>query len=774
MKRFINRAISVSWYVRIASMVAAVGAFAVAPEGTAPLDSSGDLSLEMVTGINRYLARELAASPESRAVRWKRDFSSPSAYRESVAPNRLRLARIVGADNPRALRGMEIISTPEQAAVMGEGVGYNIFAVRWPVFEGVHGEGLMLAPKGDVRAHVVALPDCDWTPEALVGIEDVEGSGRVPLEVQYARRMAESGCLVVVPALIDRRDTYSGHSDARWTNEPHREFIYRAAYEMGTHIIGFEVQKLDALIEYLRDRDNTKKVGVFGYGEGGLVAFYAGAINDRDNIDAVGVSGYFQKREAVWSEPIYRNVWSQLTEFGDAEIATLIAPRPLIIENAKPPAIDGPPQTADRAKTAAPGKIVPPSPESVEREAARARELASGVNDWPVTVISSESGLPGTSNALEAFLKTLGVELAADSKTEPKRLAWPTTSKDRQKSQFAELVEHTQRLMRDAPKRRKEFWAKADPKTVVNWVETSKWYRDNFHKEVIGALPEPTMPMNTRTRVFCDEPKYIGYEVTIDVFPDVYAYGLLLLPKDLKPGERRPVVVCQHGLEGRPQDVADPKIDSPYYHQYGLRLAEKGYVVYAPQNPYIGEDKFRVLQRMANPLKLSLFSFIVRQHQRTIEWLKTQSYVDPKQIAFYGLSYGGKTAVRVPAILEDYCLSICSADYDEWIWKNVSASSPYSYLFTGEYEMVEFDLGNTFNYAEMSWLIFPRPFMVERGHNDGVAPDEWVAYEYARTRRHYDALGLGDRTIIEFFNGPHEIHAVGTFEFLDQHLKLAK
>ena len=43
----------------------------------------------------------------------------------------------------------------------------------------------------------------------------------------------------------------------------------------------------------------------------------------------------------------------------------------------------------------------------------------------------------------------------------------------------------------------------------------------------------------------------------MDVFPDVIAYGILLLPKDIKPGEKRPVVVCQHGLEGRPQDVAD-------------------------------------------------------------------------------------------------------------------------------------------------------------------------------------------------------------------------
>jgi hypothetical protein len=88
----------------------------------------------------------------------------------------------------------------------------------------------------------------------------------------------------------------------------------------------------------------------------------------------------------------------------------------------------------------------------------------------------------------------------------------------------------------------------------------------------------------------------------------------------------------------------------------------------------------------------------------------------------------------------------------------------------GEYELPEFDLGHTFNYAEMAALISPRPFMVERGHHDGVAPDEWVAYEYAKVRRWYVALGIPERTRIEFFNGPHTINGMGTFEFLDQHL----
>ena len=105
---------------------------------------------------------------------------------------------------------------------------------------------------------------------------------------------------------------------------------------------------------------------------------------------------------------------------------------------------------------------------------------------------------------------------------------------------------------------------------------------------------------------------------------------------------------------------------------------------------------------------------------------------------------------------------------------NATVDDGYSYLYTGEYEMPEFDLGNTFNYAEMAALIAPKPFMVERGHFDGVAPDEWVAYEFAKVRRLYAQLGVPGKTAIEFFNGPHKINGVATYDFLHEHLQWPK
>ena len=62
-------------------------------------------------------------------------------------------------------------------------------------FGDVTGEGLLLVPtNGKPVANIVAIPDCNQTPEQLVGL-----APGVPSESQYARRLAESGCRVMVP-----------------------------------------------------------------------------------------------------------------------------------------------------------------------------------------------------------------------------------------------------------------------------------------------------------------------------------------------------------------------------------------------------------------------------------------------------------------------------------------------------------------------------------------------------------------------------------------------
>src|SRR5262245_41291406 len=168
---------------------------------TKPLAREGDIAAQMVEGIDKYLMRELAASVEKRKEFWKPDFSSVEAYTKSVEPNRERLRKLLGVVDKRITPvEMDYVATTTQPALVAETDAYKVYAVRWPVLEGIDGEGLLLEPKGKAVACVVAIPDADWTPEMLVGL-----APGVPKESQFARRLAENDCRVIVPVLIDRK-----------------------------------------------------------------------------------------------------------------------------------------------------------------------------------------------------------------------------------------------------------------------------------------------------------------------------------------------------------------------------------------------------------------------------------------------------------------------------------------------------------------------------------------------------------------------------------------
>ena len=711
--------------------------------GTKPLEAQADFSTLMVAGADRFLLRELDQAKASRSALWPGD----------AIKHRERLRTMIGAvDGRLPITALELVGDTSSSSLLADTGQARILRVRWPVFPGVHGEGILVQPKLKPVARVVYIPDADTNPEQLV--DDL---------------LVTSGCEVVIPTLISRDSEFS--TNDRYgvkTNVPHREWIYRQSFELGRHVIGYEVQKVLSVVDWFKTQPEPLPVLVAGLGEGGLIALYAAALDTR--IDACYVWGSFGPREQVWAEPIYRNVFGLLTEFGDAEIASLIAPRPLSIHHLGFPVVQGPPIAKDGERSiAAPGKILKPSLEQARTEVQRAQAIMPG--DW-IQLWTEEHGLKEVVG--HVFPAATSRQIIANAKNSGHSTSI-AKDKTRQQRQVRELEVFTQRLLVDMEEERSQtFWKPLPLASVDVFQKHTAAERERFWNEVIGRCPDPKGPMNPKSRLVRETDRVLIYEITLDVWEDVFAWGWLALPKDMKPGEKRPVIVCQHGLEGLPEDTFndDPqsKAFAPY-KAFALRLAERGYVTFAPHNLYRGQDSFRGLQRKLNPLGKTLFSLIIGQHQRILEWLQSQPFVQPDKIAFYGLSYGGKSAMRIPAVLTDYCLSICSGDFNEWVRKCVSTDMPMSYIHTHEYEIWEWNMGRTFNYAEMAALIAPRPFMVERGHNDGVGTDEWVNYEYAKVRRLYNKLKIGERTIMEHFDGPHTIHGVGTFEFLDRWLK---
>src|SRR5690606_19876378 len=389
--------------------------------GTVPLTrnfSPDEISEEMMKGAHRLIDREIAASMHRRQFTWNREFSSREVYERSVDPQRQQLRTYIGAldriaptanynvgfEESQPQVQMQRFAAFGDPEVVVETETYTIYQVRWPVLHGVHGEGLLVQPKSKPFAQVIALPDADHTPEQLLGLQT--GIAEVS---QFARRLAENGYQVLVPVLIDRSPLPKEKNE-----QSHREWIYRQAFHMGRHIIGYEVQKVIAAIDWLKQTDAALKRGLVGYGEGGLIAFYSAAIDTR--VDAVLVSGYFNTRQEVWNEPIYRNVWGLLTAFGDAEIASLIAPRALVVEHSALP-----PEVAHRnplgyqpevySYTGHKGKLTTPAFEDVENEFQRIDELVP--EDFQSrTLLHNGNGQPlpfGSEQALGRFAESLGL-----------------------------------------------------------------------------------------------------------------------------------------------------------------------------------------------------------------------------------------------------------------------------------------------------------------------------------------------------------------------------
>lgn len=741
--------------IRILLFAALPGlAFSAPLPDTAELDwKDEDFSVRIMDGAHAFVERKIAEAAES-----KPDLSEPDESRK-------RLAEKLGVIDERQAPLLEFVSTDPVSpdgepgsALVAEGPGFNIYQVRWAVLDGLFAEGLYVNPvagEGEALSPpaLVLMPDADETPEDLLGL-----SGQLLPEKQIGLRFASCGFRMLIPAPLNR-EKYEGTTRS---DQTHREWIYRQAFQMGRHPLGYEIQEILAAVDWFEQIQPGSSTTVAGYGEGGRIALYAAAIDTR--IDNAFVSGAAGPSDKAWSEPIYRNIFGLLPGHSDTAVVRLVSPRNLLIEHSAFPNV-----------TDQKGDIITPDSAAVEK-------LASGH-----LFHEAQSGHRADYPSVAAFLQKAGIERNV-SRIPPVALLIDQRGKfapaSRHRRIFEGMQNHVQSLVDRSDRNREEFYFfKAEPglrpgkwstekehNTLIpsDFIINSTEFREKFAENVIGRFDEELTPLNPRSRKIIDSEKWTAWDVVLDVYPEFEAWGVLLLPRGMKPDEKRPVVVCQHGRNGLPRDTIDA--GKTAYNDFAAELADRGFIVFSPHNIYRGEDRYRWLDRKANLIGCSLFSFITDSHRQILTFLKTLPNADPERIAFYGLSYGGETAVRVPALLPDYCLSICSGDFNQWTRKVADPDFPRGFMDSIEWEMPYWNMGNTFDYAELAGLIFPRPFFVERGHHDGVSTDEWVAHEYAKVRWLYAQFGLSQRTGIEFFQGGHSINGQGSFDFLHQHL----
>ncbi len=296
--------------------------------GTAELDwPEADLSPRMMLAAHSFVEAQIEKANHERKAIPQNDAAQ--------ADSRQQLKKILGVVDERVTPRMETFGDAENPAIVFETEDYQVFQVRWPVLASVQGEGLWVRQREAPVGHVVLVPDANQHPEDLFGFSQTD---EAPLrEVTIGRRLAENGFSIIIPAIVSRNSLATTDARRQQAEYSQREWIYRQAFHMGRHVIGYDLQRVLAAVDWLQSHEEAKKIGIAGYGEGGLIALHAAAIDPR--ITTAWVSGYFNSSNAVWNEPIYRNVWSRLLQFGNAQVASLIAPRRLIIEHSEFPAV---------------------------------------------------------------------------------------------------------------------------------------------------------------------------------------------------------------------------------------------------------------------------------------------------------------------------------------------------------------------------------------------------------------------------------------------------
>jgi dienelactone hydrolase len=723
---------------------------AIALKGTALLTApvSDDLREAQRQQIIRYLTAQIAATPTQRDQLWRPNFSSLSDYRESVETHRAHLRAMLGLIAPS-------LGTP-QIKTLRDDANVQVEDVTVPMDSGWSARALLFLPRpGAISAGIIAIPPATESREEFAGVAE----GATP--AAWLKTLLDRNVVVAVPITVERTDDHPICRQAG--GKDRRRVLWRAGFIVGRTLVGMEVQQALALRQFLAAQPNMrlKNIAIMGEGQGGMTALYAGALDEQ--FAAVASLDYFQQRENCWREPVDQVLYGQLKEFGDAEVAALIAPRPLIVVKPSGNAIHQ---------------------ASFSAEFARAQRFYGGLHADNKLQILDPWETPR-----EAMAMKLATLLGATEARYTPLLAWqfpPSEVQQARDQHFESWFQYLQKLIAASGQNLEKYW-QLDSTPAAERPRKAQKLRAEL-AQLVGVIPVDKVPMNARTALVAETEKFLGYDVLLDVVPGVEVYGQLLVPRAVGGAmpERVPAVVCQHGFDGEPKYVSgvgdNLESNDHFYHRFGERLAERGYVVFAPYLavPEVRGDSAIVhradlvnpLVRLAAPLGMMRTGIELAKLHRVVDFLQSLSFVDPEHIGYYGLSYGGYSAMWMPPLEPRLKLTVISAFFNDWRTM-LTDTSRYgqSYWTLPDEDFYDWNVLNRFTHTEMIAAMWPRPVLIEYGSEDQVTTLAWHQRAWQQANAFARAWGMQDKIVDDEFIGPHTIHGIGSFFFLDRWLR---
>lgn len=330
---------------------------------------------------------------------------------------------------------------------------------------------------------------------------------------------------------------------------------------------------------------------------------------------------------------------------------------------------------------------------------------------------------------------------------------------------------------------------KTQPTMAFSGRELEEWktWRRGFRRQLLanlGRFPD-RVPLNAEVLESTEEDGYLREKVVFDSerFASVPAY--VLIPSDLKEGEKRAGILAAHGHGRGKVDVvgiagteADRQHIRGLNYDYALQFVRKGYVVIAPDWRAFGErepdgewvrpgrDKCNVSYLAFGYFGYHLLALDIWDGMRTIDYLQSRPEVDPRRIGMVGLSFGGTMTTYLSA-LDPRIKAVVISGYISTVRGDALGDRGKANTCGNQYSPSLLLHGDI---ADVAGLIAPRPLLVEMGEQDQcfVIDDARKAYDHLS--RIYCAAGAGDRLDADIFPGAHAFSGAKAFDWFSRWL----
>jgi dienelactone hydrolase len=317
------------------------------------------------------------------------------------------------------------------------------------------------------------------------------------------------------------------------------------------------------------------------------------------------------------------------------------------------------------------------------------------------------------------------------------------------------------------------FGAK-DRRAAVTWQKRTR----AAVAKLVGFLDQEVVPPAPKVVQTVDRGSYIRRKVIIRTTPWSIMPMYLLTPKGHSTPRPCVLALAGHGygvkdIVGLWEDGSERRGADGYHQDFGCALAQRGFVVLAPEISCFGERQADYsnlgpsprppstcysVAHMASMLGHSALGLRLWDAMRAVDYLDTCAEVDLGRLGVMGISGGGMHAFFSMALDTRIAAGVISGYFCQWQSSLLAIHHCPCMFVPGLMKLGEL--------SDLAGLLAPRPVLVEAGTHDEIFPLPGVKEAVRQAGRAWEVLGAPGALQTDYFEGRHRISGAKAYDFL--------